>query len=201
LLIDCNPSFREGSLIKNFLCLAVLLGTAAWTQAQARATAEKSADVQVGATYSYVNSDYSPNAWHGYGFYGDVDFRYHFGAEFAFHQSKGSDSVLYERTYELGLRYVYPLHERFLPYAKGMLGRGVFNFEGFNSSGQPVQVANLAYNTQSAGGGLDLRVLPGLNVRVIDYEYQFWNGFPPHGLNPNLLSFGVAYHFHGSMGK
>ena len=187
-------------MIKNFICLAVLLGVASWVHAQAGPTAGKAADVQVGATYSYVKSDYSPDAWHGYGFYADVDFRYHFGVEFAFHQS-GSGPILYERTYELGGRYVYPIHDRFLPYAKAMLGRGVFNFEGSNGSGQPVQVANLAYNTQSIGGGLDLRVLPGLNVRVIDYEYQFWNGFPPHGLNPNLLSFGVAYHFHGSMAK
>jgi hypothetical protein len=181
--------------------MAVLLGVGTWTHAQATPTAEKAADVQVGATYSYVSSDYTSEAWHGYGFYADVDFRYHFGVEFAFHQSSGPDPILYERTYELGGRYVYPLHDRFLPYAKGMLGRGVFNFEGRNSSGQPVQVANLAYNTQSVGGGLDWRVTQGINVRVVDYEYQFWNGFPPHGLNPNLLSFGVAYHFHGAMGK
>ena len=75
------------------------------------------------------------HTWHAYGFYADVDFRYHFGAEFAFHQASGSDPILYERTYELGGRYVYPIHDRFLPYAKGNLGRGVFNFEGTTGTG------------------------------------------------------------------
>lgn len=187
--------------MKNFLCLTVLLAVATSIHAQAGPTAEKAADVQVGATFSYVNSDYTPNAWYGYGFYGDVDFRYHFGVEFAFHQNSGSEPILYERTYEIGGRYIYPLRDRFLPYAKVMIGRGVFNFAGTNASGSSVEVANLAYNTQSVGGGLDLRILPGLNVRVIDYEYQWWNGFPPHGLTPSVYSFGVAYHFHGPMGK
>jgi Outer membrane protein beta-barrel domain len=178
----------------------LLFGTASCIYAQAGPTAGKAADVQIGATFSYVKSDYRPEAWHAYGFYADVDFRYHYGVEFAYHQASSSDPVLYERTYELGGRYIYPVHDRFRPYAKAMLGRGVFNFEGNNIT-PPVQVANLAYNTQSIGGGLDLRVLPGLNVRVLDYEYQFWSGFPPHGLNPSLISFGVAYHFHGPMGN
>ncbi len=95
--------------------------------------------------------------------------------------------ILYERTYELGGRYVYPLNDRFVPYVKGNLGRGVFNFSGTTGPGPPVQVANLAYNIQAIGAGLDLRVLPGLNVRVIDYEYQWWDGFPPHGLNPQVF--------------
>lgn len=192
---------REGSLMKIFLCLTTLLAVSASAHAQATPTAEKVADVQVGATFSYVNPDYGGNPWHAYGFYADVDFRYHFGVEFAFHQASGSDPILYERTYELGGRYVYPLHDRFLPYVKGNLGQGVFNFEGSVPGGPPVEVANLAYNIQAIGAGLDLRVLPGLNVRVVDYEYQWWDGFPPHGLNPNLISFGVAYHFHGPMGK
>jgi hypothetical protein len=191
----------EGSLMKIFLCLTTLLAVAASAHAQASPTAGKAADVQVGGTFSYVNPDYGTSAWHAYGFYADVDFRYHLGVEFAFHQASGSDPILYERTYELGARYVYPMHDRFLPYAKANLGRGVFNFEGSTGTGPPFQVANLAYNIQAIGGGLDLRVLPGLNVRVVDYEYQWWDGFPPHGLNPSLVSFGVAYHFHGPMGK
>jgi hypothetical protein len=192
---------REGSLMTKLLCLTALLAVAASAHAQATPTAGKSADVQIGGSFSVLNPDYGPNHWYGYGFYADVDFRYHYGVEFAIRQQSGPEPIVYERTYELGGRYVYPLNDRFAPYVKGNLGRGVFNFSGTNGSGPPVQVANLAYNIQAVGAGLDLRVLPGLNVRVIDYEYQWWDGFPPHGLNPQVFSFGVAYHFHGPMGK
>ena len=71
-----------------------------------------------------------------------------------------------------------------------MYGRGVFNF--------PNNVANLAYNMFSFGGGTDVRVLRFLNVRA-DYEYQDWLGFPPSGLKPQLVTFGVAYHFPGEL--
>ena len=31
------------------------------------------------------------------------------------------------------------------------------------------------------------------NLRV-DFESQRWLSFPPHGLTPNVFSFGIAYH-------
>jgi hypothetical protein len=71
-----------------------------------------------------------------------------------------------------------------------MYGRGVFNF--------PNNVANLAYNMFAIGGGTDFSVLPYLNVRA-DYEYQFWHSFPPQGLNPQVITIGVAYHFPGNL--
>jgi hypothetical protein len=168
-------------------------------QAQAAPTAEKFADLQLGVSFSAAHPDYGTASWHGYGFYGDLDLRHNLGIEFDFHQLSGPDPVLYERTYEIGGRYVHPIHQKFIPYAKLMVGRGVFNFAAINNSGQSVQIANLAYNTQSIGGGLDLRIRPSFNVRVFDYEYQRWGNFPPRGLNPSVLSFGIAYHFHGTM--
>jgi hypothetical protein len=84
-----------------------------------------------------------------------------------------------------------------VPYAKVLFGRGVFNFAGPDpATGKTVQVANLAFNTQSIGGGVDFKLSRSINLRLVDYEYQRWDGFPPNGLNPNVLSFGVAYHFH-----
>ena len=56
---------------------------------------------------------------------------------------------------------------RFVPYAKVLYGRGVFNFpvnpDGFR--------ANLAYNLIAAGVGTDYKVKPYLYVRA-DWEYQ-----------------------------
>ncbi len=144
---------REGSLMKILLCLITLLAVAASAHAQATPTAGKAADVQIGGSFSVLNPDYGGSHWYGYGFYADVDFRYHFGVEFAIRQPSGPDPILYERTYELGGRYVYPLDDRFAPYVKGNLGRGVFNFAGTIPPAPPVQVANLAYNIQAIGAG------------------------------------------------
>jgi hypothetical protein len=182
-----------------FVCLATLCGALPSScSAQASPTASRVADLQAGVTFSYARPDYGKN-WKGYGFYADLDVRRHLGLEFDFHQLSGPNPVLYERTYEIGPRFLYPIHDRFIPYAKAMYGRGVFNFAGTDSSGNAVQVANLAYNLYTVGGGLDIKTIRGLNIRAIDCEYQTWPNFPPHGLTPAVFSFGVAYHFHGGL--
>ena len=86
------------------------------------------------------------------------------------------------------------------PTSKPWSVRGDFNFPGVDSSGHAVELANLAYNIYSFGAGVDFHLTPGINIRVVDFEYQKWPNFPPSGLNPTILSFGVAYHFHGALG-
>jgi len=183
--------------VKRFLVLVALAGICTLAAAQASPTATRRADLQLGGTFSYAQPDYGTNNLHGFGFYGDLDLKYHLGIEIDFHHLSGPDPILYERTYEIGPRYIYPIHERFVPYAKVMYGRGVFNFPGHTFTGQEVNVANLAYNIYSGGGGLDVKILPSLNIRVVDFEYQRWPGFPPNAINPIVFSFGAAYHFHG----
>jgi len=183
--------------VHKLLVLLVLAGASTLAEAQAAPTATRRAELQLGGSFSLLDPDYGSGHWKGYGIYGDLDLSHHLGIEIDFHQAPGNTPILYERTYEIGPRYSRTIHERFVPYAKGLIGRGVFNFAGPNSSGQQVNVANLAYNTFSLGGGLDIRVKPYLNVRAFDYEWQHWSSFPPDGLTPQLLTFGVAYHFHG----
>jgi opacity protein-like surface antigen len=159
--------------------------------------ASKVVDLQVGTAFSLGNSDYQgTSTLKGFGFYTSADFRYHFGIEAEFHQLEdpGSQKSIYERTYEIGPRYV--LHfGPFAPYTKLMAGRGVFNFPPSPSDPSAGPAANLAYNIWAVGIGSDYSLRPSLNVRI-DYEYQRWNGFPPNGLSPEVFSFGVAYHFH-----
>lgn len=143
--------------------------------------------------FNLANSDYSTQRFNGFGFYSTFDVRNHFGVEAEFHQVNGSQSV-YERTYEIGPRYVVH-YRRFAPYAKLMYGRGVFNFPPAASDPTGGPAANLAYNIWTGGLGTDYRFRPSVNFRV-DYEVQRWGGFPPHGLSPQILSVGVAYHFH-----
>ncbi len=201
-------------MLKPILAAALALFATPALVSQAVPTASRRADLQAGVTFSFADPDYAndiysltqptagENRWHGYGAYVDLDLRYHLGIEANFHELSGPDPVLYERTFQVGPRFVFPVGRRFAPYAKAMAGRGIFNFVAIDPlTGKSVQLANAGYNTQSIGGGLDLRLLPGLNVRLVDYEYQVWDNFPPNKLHPQVLSFGVAYHFHGPLSR
>jgi hypothetical protein len=162
---------------------------------QATSTASRRADLQVGAGFVENNADYpyepgGPQDLKGFAFYATLDLSAHLGGELVFHQANSSTGdQLYQRTYEIGPRY-FRTYGRFAPYVKAMYGRGVFNF--------PHGAANLAYNMFAGGAGVDVRVLPFINVRA-DYEYQDWMGFPATGLTPQVLTFGVAYHFPGEI--
>jgi opacity protein-like surface antigen len=170
---------------------AVTLSASASAGAQAMANASRLGDLQVGAGYTIAQSDYLPNHIAGFAFYSDFDFRSHFGAEVDFHQldATGTDShtQVYERSYEFGARYFRTyFHGHAKPYVKALYGRGVFNF--------PQSEANLAYNMFVGGGGVDIPIIPQLNLRA-DFEYQQWLSFPPNGLTPTLITIGAAYHF------
>ena len=177
------------------IALAVGCITPVYLEAQASYTASRAGDLQVGVGGSFGRSNYdSPElggtgeSLRGIDLYSTFDFKPHFGVEANFHQTKPSyGQQVYERTYEIGGRYVYPLGP-LRPYVKAMYGRGVFNY--------PNDIANLAYNLYSLGAGADFRLLPSVNLRL-DYEHQHWFSFPLAPLEPNLVTIGVAYHFSG----
>lgn len=98
-------------------------------KAQASApTASRTADLQLGGGFALAAPDYGPGI-KGFTLYGTYDFRTHLGVEFDFHQlSSHTGSDLYERSYEMGPRYVWHLGHGLNPYVRVMYGRGVFNF-------------------------------------------------------------------------
>mgnify|MGYP001553135022 FL=1 len=158
--------------------------------AQASPTASRAADLKIGGGLTTAASDYG-NRFNGAMAYFNYDFTAHLGIEGEFHfVSSGSPDNLYEKTYEIGPRY-FRTYDKFVPYAKLMYGRGVFNFPAYVPSGPH---PNLAYNLFAGGAGVDYKVLPYLYVRA-DYEYQHWLGFAQSSLSPQLLTIGVAYHF------
>jgi Outer membrane protein beta-barrel domain len=176
-----------------WICLVGLFGTR--LHAQAVPTASAAGLLQVGGMFNLADSDYIPQKIKGGGFYATFDFKYHFGIEGEFHQLNDSQpSAIYERTYEIGPRYVRR-YGRLAPYAKGMYGRGVFNYPPVFGDPHGGAAANLAYNLAAVGVGADYRVLRFMNVRG-EYEFQRWFSFPPNGLTPGILSVGVAYQFH-----
>jgi len=195
-IADGSPVLRT---ISRALLAICLVGVAAdRLHAQALPTALAPGVLQIGAMFNIVAPDYRPAPFYGYGFYTTFDFKYHIGIEGEFHQVNDTNSTedIYERTYEIGPRYVLH-HGRYNPYAKIMYGRGVFKYPSMldGATGQVSRTATVAYNIAAIGAGLDYRVVPAMNVRA-DYEYQRWFGFPPNGLTPMVLSFGVAYNFH-----
>jgi hypothetical protein len=177
---------RQGRALALALLLAGCLSTTA--RAQALPTASRIGDLQIGAGFAFGSSSYNFNRSNltGEAFYTTFDRRSHWGFEADFRQvSPSSDSTVYERSYEIGPR-VLVRRGRLAPYSKFLIGRGVYNFSG--------NVANLAYNFYTIGGGTDFSLTPTLNLRA-DYELQNWLGFPLGTLHPNLFTIGVAYHF------
>jgi opacity protein-like surface antigen len=188
----------DGPLKKVPLFLVMVACISARAYGQANPTADRAGDLQIGLGYTSATSEYLtntaapvPNPYftdriRGFAFYTDFDFRPHWGAELNFHQLNSPvTGDVYERTYEFGGRYVRH-YGRVAPYAKGLYGRGVFNFYQ--------DEANLAYNMLVGGAGIDVAATRRVNIRV-DYEYQHWMSFQFSGLNPQLITIGAAYHF------
>jgi hypothetical protein len=155
-------------------------------QAQASAAGVRAGDLQVGLGFS-GGPHYGGSRYYGGSIYASFDFLQHWGVEADFHQvNTSANNKLYERTYEIGGRYVRHYKGFINPYGKVMIGRGVFNFA--NDS------ANLAYNMYSIGGGIDFNVTRRINARG-DFEFQRWPSFPGNALTPKVATIGVAYHF------
>jgi hypothetical protein len=164
-----------------------LLGTASMLHAQATPAGSRAGDLKIGGGLSSANSDYG-GRYNGGAAYFNFDFLPHIGVEGEFHFVK-DPSDLYEKTYEVGGRY-FRTYGRFVPYAKVMYGRGVFNFPPLGDGFRP----NLAYNLIAGGIGVDYKVKPYLYVRA-DWEFQTWLGFQDSSLSPNIVTVGAAYHF------
>jgi hypothetical protein len=155
--------------------------------AQALPAGSRLGSLKIGGGYSLANSDYY-HQFNGGAAYFNFDFLPHIGVEGEFHFVKGTDN-LYEKTYEAGGRY-FRTYGKFVPYAKVMYGRGVFNYPPLGDGFQP----NLAYNMVAGGIGTDYKLKPWLYVRA-DWEYQNWFGFQNSSLSPSILTVGAAYHF------
>ena len=169
------------------IALISLLGAATMLHAQSEPTAVRPLDLKIGGGFSSAHSDYA-DRYNGGAAYFDLDFLPNIGVEGEFHFVK-DPSDLYEKTYEVGGRY-FRTYGKFVPYAKVMYGRGVFNFPPLPDGFRP----NLGYNLIAAGIGTDFKVNRYFSARV-DWEYQTWLGFQNSSLSPNILTVGAAYHF------
>lgn len=188
-------------MFKRSLLLLCLTSSAPLLHAQASATASRAGDALLGAGYTSAASDYGPR-FTGFNAYGDFDFTQHIGVEAKFNYvAAPSPNILYEKTYEIGARY-FRTYGPLVPYARVMVGRGVFNYPPCTGpiTSKSVACANLAYNEISGAVGTDVKVREWLYVRA-DLEFQHWLSFKgtptsqPDSLAPTLFSIGAAYHF------
>lgn len=180
--------------ILSLFSIVFLLGTTARiSHAQAVPTATRSGSLQLGAGYSFAGPDYGQKKIQGYTIYGTYNFTRHWGIEGDIHRvSVFTPLDIGEDSYLLGPRYSFHFG-RFSPYAKGLLGLGVFKTDYDKGSMKPNY--SYSYKMYAFGGGVDMRASRHWNVRLVDYEYQKWPGFAQNGLSPYVFTFGAAYTF------
>jgi hypothetical protein len=188
------------------------------SHAQAKYTATRILDLQVGGLFVADFPDYTRHKFYGYGAYADFDFANHLGVEAEFRQAydttngqftafgqSNSKVLQYQRSYEGGLRY-FRHYGRLAPYAKVMFGVASEEYPPYPPPApQNVSAGTYSYHFLGMGTGTDIEMTQHINVRV-DFEYQDWFagtnspspnniGGLPRGLTPILYSGGVAWRF------
>ena len=92
---------------------------------------------------------------------------------------------IYEDNYLIGPRIPVGQYGRWTPYGKALFGWGKMNFQYGYAYGRFADIA--------LGGGVDYKLSPRLNVRVLDFEYQFWPNWVEGTLKPYGASVGIGY--------
>ena len=151
---------------------------------QAVPTASTPGALLLGAGYVRANADYSPATFQGGSVYLDGDFWESFGLQAKYNHVFGPapDSIT-ETSYEVGVRGRVKFGP-IVPFLELSGGLGSFDYRRSSQNG--------SYGLYSGGGGVDVYLTRKILFRG-EYEYQRWSSFPPRGLQPNLLTLGVAY--------
>ena len=176
-------------LRRRIICSLVTLGFSCTLFAQG-AKVEPRVSGQVGVDYVAGGPDFGPGSIQGIGIYGNYTVGAHLGVAGEINLPRfHTPGDIGESTYLYGARYQLN-HGRFHPYAKFLFGIGSFQYQ--SPSYAP---SHLHYPAYVPGGGIDLYLNHKVNIRLIDFEYQFLPSFFPHGLTPYQGSIGVARRF------
>jgi hypothetical protein len=158
-------------------------------RAQAVSTGTKTPGLQAGAGILYLNNDYGKSD-QGVSAWVDANLNALLGLEAEAHLGTLiSPSDYGENSFLVGPRLGVKSGKGLL-YAKAMIGRGDFIYD------RPGQTRSASYNLYAFGAGLDYRISPSLNLRVVDAEFQTWGSFKPNGLTPYAISTGLMYIIH-----
>jgi hypothetical protein len=127
--------------------------------------------LSAGGTASGFNLGYGDQKIAGPAVFVDADTRHRIGVEGeARWLVIPQTASVHNTTWLVGARYsLFNFHERWYPYAKGMVGFTQFNF--------PYNYAKGDYLVIAPGGGVDYRLSHRLRIRIVDAEYQIWPQF------------------------
>ena len=171
-------------MLKGLLVLLGVTFTTGLLYGQATPPERHPGEIQVGAGYSFLHLDYSrdnPSAVTGFA---DYDFIPRLGLE---GEIRGTPNSISEANYLIGPRVNF-YYRGFRPYGKVLFGLGRFHAPDAASQ-------DGSYGVLSLGGGIDYSINKKITLRLVDYEYQKWLNFPPRGLQPNVVTIGLAYRF------
>jgi hypothetical protein len=180
---------RDAVLAVVFLAACLVLGRAAHAQAVPAADAG-GMRLSAGGAVSGYELGYGQVKILGGSAFVDADTLRHFGVEgearwLTFHlpaDQKGPAADEHASTYLAGLRYSR-YYGRFQPYAKGLVGFGLFNY--------PYNFARETDLVIAPGGGVDFRITRRIRWRAMDFEYQLWPQFNYGQMSSYGLSTGV----------
>ncbi len=178
-------------MLKNFLYALCLSGTVSFLHAQNLPTAKRETGIQLGVAGSSYTLDYGDGREEGIGIYGDLDLPRHLGIEALYRNAS------LQTPHDIGENHILVgprlrmTRGRFTPYAKALVGMGTINFQ----QGYYQTASSQNYLIYAFGGGVDYHATRHINIRAVDFEYQLWPTFKPHGLTPTGFSIGAAYVF------
>ena len=176
---------------KGSLRLALIIMGAGWchiAQAQALPAASR-APIEVGAAFSFASPDYNQTYVKGISAYGGFGLTRRLYAVGEFNDDNLlTPGKLGETTALAGIRYSVSLQDRANIYAKVLGGVGWIDFKSPAFPPHTDTSGVFAF-----GGGINFRLSGRWSVRCIDLEEQLWPGYPPHGLNPVVVSMGITY--------
>ena len=159
--------------------------------------------LQAGGMGSIFQPDFNRNHWPVYskypipgsssqpllciGTYIDLDINRWFGVEAEGRWGRTNQTKVAESNYLLGLRAPITKLGRFHIYGKALMGYAKMDFGVYSATGQFTDIA--------FGGGAEVKLRHKLNLRVADFEYQYWPKWGVQTLKPYGLSAGLAYKF------
>ena len=175
---------RFARIIFCIVTAPLIFAAAKAASAQAVATAGGGGrSISVGGGGAFFNSNYGQRWVSGYTIYADINRDFRYSAEFRaqslrFNQEHG----IRETSYLLGPRMSFP-HGFWIPYAKVLLGGGIFN--------APYNYAEGSYFVVAPGGGVDYE-RGRFRYRIADVEYQAWPDFTFGELHPWGYTAGIS---------
>ena len=179
--------FSKRQLYALALLAASWLGAARAASGQALPAASgPGAYVSVGGGVSAYQVDYGKRIDYGSMAFANLHLRGRYSLEGEARFLKyHTDEQVTQTTYLIGPELVLLRRGGIRPYAKFLVGDARMTF--------PFGYAKGNYFAMAPGGGVDVRIAPRVDLRLIDVEYQSWPQFTFGNLHPFGVTAGIRF--------